>query len=403
MVEIKNTKLGKVKIIQHQNNVHIYYSRHGKILRYPTGVAWKERNKKKDIVASYEANVSNIIYEYKKTKNQDPSVEYVKNKLKEKQLKQTDIFIEHFEDFFNWKKDTVRKSSLKDYTSFRNSILDYEKLNGIKLTFDSITEDFGESYYKFLTSTDRPEGAKSNGGLNDYTVTKRITSFRAYLKWLERKDLFVFPKNIKTFLPTEKYSNTIIALTLDELSKLYRLETFPDGTNIENRLEKVKDVFIFMSMTSLRYSDIVTLKLEHIDDSYFLEKKSIKGRKEETYKVQLNSTAIEIYEKYNKKLPVLSNQRFNLYLKEICEKSELFNEEVKKVIRRNNQPVEIWKAKWEFLSSHTARRSFITNNIAKGITIDKLMAMTSHVKIDTLVKYIDKGKKDYNITENIAL
>lgn len=395
--------MGKVKIIQHQNNVHIYYSRHGKVLRHPTGVAWKNRNKNKDIVASYEAEIFKIVSDYKKTKNQDPSVEYVKNKLREKQFKQTDVFIDHFNDFYQWKTDSVRKSSLKDYKSFQNSILDYEKLNNIRLTFDNITLDFGESYYKFLTSTNRPKGVRSKGGLNDYTVTKRITSFRAYMKWLERKDIFTFSKDIKTFQPTEKYSNTIIALNLEELSKLYNLKTFPNGKPIGERLEKVRDVFIFMSMTSLRFSDIITLKSEHIDDTFFLEKKSVKGRKEETYKVKLNSTAIEIYEKYDKELPKLSNQKFNTYLKELCKESDFFNEDVKKVIRRNNIPVEIWKPKWDFISSHTARRCFITNHITKGITIDKLMAMTSHVKIDTLVKYIDKSRKDENVSENIAL
>lgn len=42
------------------------------------------------------------------------------------------------------------------------------------------------------------------------------------------------------------------------------------------------------------------------------------------------------------------------------------------------------------ITSHTARRTFVTRCVLKGIPINKIMMMTSHKRLDTIIKYMNK-------------
>ncbi len=392
--------MGKVKEIKHQNKVHIYYSRGGKVYRRPTSYKWEDRFRYADNIADEISKVQKVVTEHLRLKGFKPSIDYVKNKLGEKQLRVSDLFLDYFKDFLDEKKEEVRPSSLKDYTSWKNSVADYQTYYKIKLTFDNVNLSFGRKYVNFLISTDRPKNAKTTGNLNDTTISKRITSFRSYMKWIESNNIFTFEKKIKAFKPVQNYATDFVSLTTAELTQLYKFKK----KTLTKRLEMVRDIFIFGCMTSLRYSDIVTLKPRHISPEFKLVKKSVKGRKGEKYVQFLNPTAIEIWKKYNEDLDRFSNQKFNECIKKVCVLANLFQEPVTKVIMQNGIEVELEpKPKYMFISSHTARRCFITNQVAKGITMNRLMEMTSHKKIDTLIKYIDKSGSTKEDTNNIAL
>lgn len=385
-----------IKVINHQKTAHIYYSRNGKVIRISTGVKWVDRNSKQDIIASFEEKVSNIITSYIKEYQQKPSVEYVRNKLKEKEIKIGSLFLDNYKDFLEEKRTSIKPQSLKDYISLENALIEYQIINKIKLTFDSINISFLGEFVNFLVSTERPKNSKTKGGLNDKTISKRMSSLKSYMKWIEENKIFTFDEKTKKHRIVSQYDTDIVHLSLDELKQLKELK-------LSNTYEKVRDVFIFMSMTSLRYSDILTLKKEHIDSNYRLEKKPQKARNRERYSQTLNSTAIEVWEKYGHQLPKISNQKFNVYLKELLEESELFDKEIKKVVMVKGKEVVTKHPKWELISSHTARRSFITNHIEAGTPINKIMEMTSHKKLDTLVKYINKFGSDKATSEQIAL
>lgn len=106
----------------------------------------------------------------------------------------------------------------------------------------------------------------------------------------------------------------IVYLTKEELSTIYNKE-------IENeRLRRVRDVFIFACYTGLSFVDLTNLdtkkhiKTDKEGNTYILKertKTSVEAR------IPLLSTPKKILEKYHYNLPVLSNQKYNAYLKEI--------------------------------------------------------------------------------------
>jgi len=85
-------------------------------------------------------------------------------------------------------------------------------------------------------------------------------------------------------------------------------------------LEKVRDVFVFQTYTCLSYTDLRSFNISRI--------KEIKGMKVytgsrqktmKTYTIPILAPAWDILMKYNGKLPIISNVKYNLYLKNVAQ------------------------------------------------------------------------------------
>jgi integrase len=53
--------------------------------------------------------------------------------------------------------------------------------------------------------------------------------------------------------------------------------------------------------------------------------------------------------------------------------------------------------KFKLISSHTGRRTFITNSILAGIPLPIIQGITGHKKLSTVQKYIKTSEKDSSI------
>ena len=99
--------------------------------------------------------------------------------------------------------------------------------------------------------------------------------------------------------------------------------------------------------------------------------------------------------KYNNSLYKISNQKFNDYLYDVVAKCEGLEIEVTKKTIQGGKHIVIKKPKYEFVSSHTARRSFATNEyMAKGLNVRDIMAITGHKTEKSFYKYIRQTPKE---------
>jgi len=139
------------------------------------------------------------------------------------------------------------------------------------------------------------------------------------------------------------------------------------------RLERVRDIFIFSCLTGLAYIDVKNLRTNNIRTS-FDGGLWVMGKREKTgvsYNVPLLDIPKRIIEKYsgklpdNKVLPVMSNQKMNEYLKEI------------------GTICGIDKG----LSYHLARHTFATLTLTKGVSIESVSKMLGHTNIKTTQIY----------------
>jgi len=211
------------------------------------------------------------------------------------------------------------------------------------------------------------------------TATKYIKNFKKIIRialangWI-RKDPFA---NIKFRLEDVDMAY----LDAKELDKLMKKQF-----NIE-RMEQVKDVYLFCCFTGLAFVDVASLSNEDIVDNE--GSKWIKKRRQKTKNwchVPLLEPAIRILEKYEsnprciskgKLLPVLSNQKMNAYLQEIADISGI----------------------GKHLSTHTARHTFATTvTLANQVSMEVVSKMLGHSSVNMTKKYArvvdDLIKKD---------
>ena len=81
----------------------------------------------------------------------------------------------------------------------------------------------------------------------------------------------------------------------------------------------------------------------------------------------------------------IPTSKFNMELHKLCEKIQ-FNETIK-IIPKKKNAIEIIKKKFELITSHTGRRTYITLCLKKGVRPDSLMKSTGHSKMDTMKRY----------------
>ena len=143
---------------------------------------------------------------------------------------------------------------------------------------------------------------------------------------------------------------------------------------VSERLEHVRDLFIFSCFTGLAYSDVANLREENIRKS-FDGKLWIMTKRQKTntdVNVPLLDIPKMILKKYKGKLPngkilpIISNQKLNAYLKEIADICG---------IKKN-------------LTFHLARHTFATTTtLAKGVPIETVSKMLGHTNIETTQIY----------------
>jgi len=139
-------------------------------------------------------------------------------------------------------------------------------------------------------------------------------------------------------------------------------------------------------MTGQRWSDIEQFKIEDVkaDTWEFMSVKTTK-----IIRVPFKGfirPPLDILEKYHFQLPLISQQKFNEYLKKVGEEAKI-NDPV--IIKRfsGNVKIERKKLKHSFMSSHMARRSCITFLLQKGMPPTTIMKLSGHTDLKTLLKY----------------
>lgn len=122
-------------------------------------------------------------------------------------------------------------------------------------------------------------------------------------------------------------------------------------------LEKVRDVFIFQTYTCMSYSDLREFDSKRIQEikgmSVYV---SSRVKTNKPFTIPLLSQALDILHKYNGELPIISNAKYNVYLKVVAQSSGI------------DKP----------LSTHWARHTGATLLLNEGIPMQVVSKICGH-------------------------
>lgn len=245
------------------------------------------------------------------------------------------------------------------------------------LRLDQITKDKLDEYVEYLIN---------ERGLQNGTAKKNLTFIRTFLDYCENRRLIKTDWKIHSVELKTVSGKKVVFLDLDEFNRVYNFE-FPKN---KQYLERTRDVFCFQCLTSLRYSDVSKLKkTDIINDKVSL----VTEKTDEILEIPLNNQAKAILSKYDnfdsvRALPVISNQKMNEYIKEVCYLVGL-NQVVNKTYYKGKERITESFKKYELISTHTGRRTFICLALANNIPPQTVMKITGHSDYKSMQPYID--------------
>ena len=86
-------------------------------------------------------------------------------------------------------------------------------------------------------------------------------------------------------------------------------------------------------------------------------------------------------------LPMISNQKFNKYLKELCKLAEI-NDPIEIIRYKGATKQSTIYPKYEVISAHTGRKTFATLSLEKGIPAETVMKITGHADYKSFQRYV---------------
>ena len=261
-----------------------------------------------------------------------------------------------------YRKDVLcgkyERGTLYKYEKSCDRIKAYLKsIDKTDIPLKDITPSFCNGYHSYCLTT-----------LKTSTTNKELKLFKRILQFsVNERVIDVNPFNIKIKqekILYEPLSNTALEYLWDK--------------QLEGTLEKVRDCFLFQCYTGLAYCDMASLSMEDIVDGVIYKKR----RKTDVQSIiPLLPKAKYILQKYDYNLPVISNQKYNVYLKALATACNIKQR----------------------LYSHLARHTFATLLLNNGVdlkTISVAMGHTdsriteqiySEMRKETVIKNVLKG------------
>lgn len=297
-------------------------------------------------------------------------------------------FFNLYDQFLNIRKPVMALNTLKKYNNVRNILKSFEQFSGQKLTLEGLNFLFLDRFVNFMLSNNH----------TNTTIAKHVSTLKAFLNWSVEREL---NKNL-TFQQFKVKFNSgrqeVIFLNRSELTQLEALSpiSFSPGSNVPTlsigvvsaeTLSRVKDLFLFACYTGARFSDVQALKFNDIKGNSW---SVITQKTQSVLTIPLNKKALDIIIKYRplaNQLPQISNQRLNEYLKILSYQAGL-NSPTRLVRFSGSNREETTLPKYMLITTHTARRTFITLSIEAGMNPEAIMKITGHSTYSMMKKYL---------------
>jgi site-specific recombinase XerD len=335
------------------------------------------------------------------------SVEGNRMKGTSAETKATNSFLDTLKaKVYDYQQQLIREDEVVNAENMRNKILGVEKrshmLIGIFQQHNEVIKalvgrEFATATYtRYETSLKHTIAfLKWKYKVSDIDIRKIdhefVTSYEFYLKSVHKCNQNTTAKYIKNFGkivriclangwierdPFINYKCKIVEVERAFLSQ-DEIETMFNKVLATDRLNQVKDIFLFSCFTGLAYVDVKKLSRKNIGfgvdgERWIFINRTKTDTRSNIPLLPIASAILEKYEDHpqvvnqDKLLPILSNQKMNSYLKEIADVCEINKE----------------------LTFHIARHTFATTvTLSNGVPIESVSKMLGHKNLKTTQHY----------------
>lgn len=252
----------------------------------------------------------------------------------------------------------------------------------IEKTFEEISPMFRDEFSQFLKSRGMMKGSTFSY-ISKFSALCKVSAKYGY------NNNAISLTGWETGNADKEEKKASVYLTENELQRLYEMQ-------LDGKRAFVRDMFFVGARIAQRFGDYSRINktmFQDVDGITFLSLTQEKTGKEIVIPIT-DERVLAILRKYNYTFPAISLMRFNTYLLSIFE--ELAKDVPSLREELTTAPTikdpRTTKCKWELISSHTARRSAVTNMYKSGL-LDKreMMAISGHTTEKIFEDYIKLG------------
>lgn len=271
--------------------------------------------------------------------------------------KKESLFLPYFRAWSLGENTKCKHNRFKTYTY--NILVEY--FDKKQPTFDDINYTFCEDFIEWMSKRDLC--ANTRGAHVKFIKAAMNEAFKNKLH--KNEDFRTFRKE------TEQVD--AVYLTNEEVNKIAELP-------LCGSYGLVRDLFIIGCHTGMRFSDYSRLSMNDISNGVI---HVITQKCNTPVDIPAHPRVLEILKKYGGTTPKISGQKFNSYIKIVCKEAGI-NDSM--VVRKSGKAVRY--EKWELISSHTARRTGLTNMYKAGIPVYRCMMISGHKTEQVFLTYI---------------
>lgn len=290
-----------------------------------------------------------------------------------------DYYIKDKSKRIEGKQDPITEATRKKLITIKNRIILFDK----NILLKNVNDDFRDD----LTEWMQTEKYSSSTIIKDLKYIKTVCSFAS------KKKIDVNTEVLHWEFMRAKQNYTPPILSFEELEQI-KNTIYP-----HEYLENAKDWIIVGFYTGARVSDLLNFDAKNIINTNILKfkQKKIENQTHDSEEyIYLHSEVLKVLEKRHGQFPrKISDQRLNDYIKEVCKLAGLTQKMIggvkdKEQGGRGKKIVKEFE-KWELITSHIFRRSFVTNFI-EVLGKENIKTQTGH-KTDGMVNLYNKTEK----------
>ncbi|WP_375438186.1 tyrosine-type recombinase/integrase [uncultured Hymenobacter sp.] len=290
-------------------------------------------------------------------------------------------FWQRYEEWVNYTRAAGTVRTAQAHTTAGRHLQEFADLNGYAIDFDTLTPTVGDRWAAYLLNV---------AGLTDNTINKHLGRLKAFMKWAGKRGY-----TESTALDRVSWARRepdVIALSVAELAALEGLPLAPGS-----RLDKARAWFLLACYTGLRYSDLVSIQPQHLrsaTDKLPAHLRLTAKKTRAVVNVPLSARALDIVNHLlagdlaSVKNQPITNPVLNRFLKELGQLASI--DSPVEVIRYRGGIADVTTCpKHEKLTVHTARRTFVTLNLGKGMSAEFVMKLTGHTSYKSFQRYVN--------------
>jgi integrase len=394
-------------------------------------------------------SIHDKISEFENLHSRKPDCKELKEFLKTKTVSEKivstkgKLLVESFKEFIKHRKKELRSSTITVYNSTLQKWEEFEKDEKKKFFVEDINGKILQDFRLFLI-----EKGKQLSTVGKYIKTMK-TYINSYLIDYLNMNIDITYKKAKVDREERNTFEVLSEIELESLKEAvfysrYNVKDSIKRIDLTDREKIIGKIFLFMCNTGLAYCDLqklsyadIHIEVEELTDLNQIENEDLKyvyiqiERTKTIHKAECfipivgttidllisqmglhmedlgggnlflsEQDRIQILEplhenikhsyqnlKPSEKLifPIIHSAKFNVEIKELLCKLEI-NELVSKVFR-GKERITTKVPKYQMISAHSARRTYITLCLRQGVLPDVLMQSTGHKKFDTMRSY----------------